>query len=72
MTVPALQARTSVSRQLRPSADSRLWRLPGNEYKALLHILIYDEGSVSILWEAMDYSINGIGTTGWPSAKKQS
>ena len=39
--------------------------------KSLLHNLIYDKGGISILWEAMDYSINGIGTTGWPSGPKK-
>ena len=38
------------------------------------HLLIswlqYDKGGISILWEAMDYSINGIGTTGWPSGRE--
>ena len=38
--------------------------------KSLLHNLIYDKGGISILWEAMDYSINGIGTTGWPSGRE--
>lgn len=35
-----------------------------------LHDLICDKGGISILREAMDYSINGIGTTGWPSGRK--
>ena len=63
--------RASASAQLKPSkflADFRSSQKMST--KSLLHNLIYDKGGISILWEAMDYSINGIGTNGWPSGRE--
>lgn len=69
-----LEVRVSASTQLKPPKNPCRLAGSGGSHnmspKSLLHNLIYDRGGISILWEAMDYSINGIGTTGWPSGRK--